>query len=117
LACGGDIAWITEGVSAAPPILQKICRLSGDLAYNLKGFMLGNCFSESDSGNDREYMFEALIVLAYYQSLACLSLATGLVCESVDNEKYLPKSTLSHSSYESFEMVRLCENLQAESEK
>jgi len=34
LKVGGDITWITEGISAAPPHLQDISRYSSLIAYN-----------------------------------------------------------------------------------
>ena len=78
LAGGGDEAWVKEGISATPPFLQKIARLSGNLAYNTPALMLSGCFGECPSGKEKEQLFEGLVVLAYYQCLSCLSTAGGL---------------------------------------
>lgn len=75
------MAWINQGVLAAPLLLQKVTKLSGSLAYNIRGFITSSCFRQGQSCADQEYLCEGLIVLAYYQSLSCLALTTGLVSE------------------------------------
>ena len=79
LLVGGDINWVSQGIVTAPAFLQKIGRLSGDMAFNLRGFMVSSCFNDTASEMERESLMEGLIVLAYYQSLSCLSSTVGLI--------------------------------------
>ena len=44
LASGGEESWVKEGLSAVPPLLRKIGRLSGYIAYNIRQLVENNCF-------------------------------------------------------------------------
>lgn len=65
-------------------MLQELSKTSGFLAYDLRSFMSRRSFQNS-CGFDKEYMLEAVMVLIFYQCLACLSLTAGLISES-DNQ-------------------------------
>jgi hypothetical protein len=92
--------------------MQELSKTSGLLAYDLQSFTARKLF-KNGFGFDREYMLEAVIVLSYYQCLACLCLTAGLISESDAYEHYLPKVSLEGTSYESVETIKKHEHLQS----
>jgi hypothetical protein len=99
---GGDPKWIETGLDELPESLRKFSQASYQMAYEFNINILEQLSFELGKIVEDSAILEGFYILSYYQFLAGVSLAFGLVPESKEFDKLYLKGVAVKPSPESF---------------